>query len=261
MPLVDTLKRVDTAGQIAATVDRAGLWRAATPQGFRYEPIRAAHAALAASGRTDCTDDAAVMEAAGHHVAMVACNEENIKLTTAADFDRAEAALAREAWAQLADIRVGTGYDVHALEPGDGVTLCGVFIAHSQRLRGHSDADVALHALTDAILGALGDGDIGQHFPPSDPRWRGAPSRIFLEDALARVTARGGRIAHCDVSIIAEAPKVGPHREAMRAAIADICGIGIDRVGVKATTNEGLGFAGRREGIAAIATATVRLPL
>jgi 2-C-methyl-D-erythritol 4-phosphate cytidylyltransferase/2-C-methyl-D-erythritol 2,4-cyclodiphosphate synthase len=157
-------------------------------------------------------------------------------------------------------VRVGTGYDVHAFEPGDHVTLCGVAIPHTAKLNGHSDADVALHALTDAILGALGDGDIGQHFPPSDMRWRGAPSRIFLEDALARLHARGGMLAHCDVTLIAEAPKVGPHREAMRAAIAAMCGITLDRVGIKATTNEKLGFVGRREGIAAIASATIRLP-
>ena len=166
-----------------------------------------------------------------------------------------------ETFARLADVRVGTGYDVHALIPGDGVTLCGVFLPFDHRLEGHSDADVAMHALTDAILGAIGDGDIGAHFPPSQAQWRGCDSAVFLKDAAARVAARDGMIAHVDVTIVAEAPKVGPHREAMRARLAEIMGLAIDRVAVKATTNEKLGFVGRREGIAALATATVRLPL
>lgn len=259
--VIDTVKRADEAGYVAETVPREGLWRAATPQGFRYPEIVAAHKALAARGITGVTDDAAVAELAGHRVLLVDGGADNIKLTTAEDFQMAEQRLAAEAFLACPDVRVGTGYDVHVLEPGDGVTLCGVFIPHDQRLKGHSDADVALHALTDAILGALGDGDIGKHFPPSDDRWRGAASKLFLKDAVRRVAERGGLLAHCDITIIAEAPKVGPHRESMRQAIADICGIMVDRVGVKATTNEGLGFAGRREGIAAIATATVRLPL
>lgn len=261
VPVIDTVKRADEAGYVDETVPRERLWRAATPQGFRYAEIAAAHKALAARGITGITDDAAVAELAGHRVRLIDGGADNIKLTTAEDFQMAEQRLAAEAFLACPDVRVGTGYDVHVLEPGDGVTLCGLFIPHNQRLKGHSDADVALHALTDAILGALGDGDIGQHFPPSDERWRGAASKLFLKDAVRRVAERGGILAHCDVTIIAEAPKVGPHREAMRAAIADACGITIDRVGVKATTNEGLGFAGRREGIAAIATATVRLPL
>lgn len=261
VPVIDTVKRADAAGYVSATVPREGLWRAATPQGFRYAEIAAAHRALAARGITGVTDDAAVAELAGHRVLLVDGGADNIKLTTAEDFQMAEQRLTAEAFLACPDVRVGTGYDVHVLEPGGGVTLCGVFIPHDQRLKGHSDADVALHALTDAILGALGDGDIGKHFPPSDQRWRGADSKLFLKDAVRRVAERGGLLAHCDVTIIAEAPKVGPHREAMRAAIAETCGLTIDRVGVKATTNEGLGFAGRREGIAAIATATVRLPL
>ena len=166
-----------------------------------------------------------------------------------------------ETFAALADIRVGTGYDVHAFTVGDHVTLCGVKIPHSHALSGHSDADVALHALTDALLGAIGDGDIGQHFPPSDARWRGQDSALFVEDAARRIATRGGRIAHVDISIIAEAPKIGPHREAMRARVAAILGLSLDRVGLKATTNEKLGLVGRREGSAAIATATVRLPI
>lgn len=259
-PVVDTVKRTDDSGAVVETVPRQRLWRASTPQGFRFPAILAAHRALAAAGVHDVTDDAAVAERAGERVAMVLESGDNMKLTTPADFERAERRLAEEAFLTLADIRVGSGYDVHVLEPGDGVWLCGVFIAHSQRLKGHSDADAALHALTDAILGAIGDGDIGRHFPPSDPRWRGAPSTLFLADAARRVRERGGVVAHCDVTIVAEAPKIGPHREAMRAKIAETCGIAVDRVGVKATTNEGLGFAGRREGIAALATATVRLP-
>lgn len=261
MPVIDTVKRADAEGYVGETIPREGLWRAATPQGFRYAEIVAAHRALVSQGITGITDDAAVAELAGHRVLLVDGGADNIKLTTAEDFKMAEQRLTAEAFLACPDVRVGTGYDVHVLEPGDGVTLCGVFIPHDQRLKGHSDADVALHALTDAILGTLGDGDIGKHFPPSDERWRGAASKLFLKDAARRVTERGGILAHCDVTIIAEAPKVGPHREAMRAAIAETCGITIDRVGVKATTNEGLGFTGRREGIAAIATATVRLPL
>lgn len=261
VPVVDTLKKADAAGAVVDTVPRDGLWAAQTPQAFAFNAILADHRAAAAAGRADFTDDAGVAEWAGRTVEMVMGDATNRKLTTSTDIDAARVALETAEWARLADIRVGTGYDVHSFEPGEFVTLCGVEIPHAARLNGHSDADVALHALTDAILGALGDGDIGQHFPPSDQRWRGAPSRIFLEDAMRRLAARGGRLAHCDVSIIAEAPKVGPHREAMRARIADYCGITIDRVGVKATTNEKLGFVGRREGIAAIATATIRLPL
>lgn len=261
VPVIDTVKRADAAGYVDETVPRDRLWRAATPQGFRYGEIAAAHRALAARNITGVTDDAAVAELAGHRVLLIDGGADNIKLTTTEDFEMAEQRLTTEAFLACPDVRVGTGYDVHVLEPGDGVTLCGVFIPHDQRLKGHSDADVALHALTDAILGALGDGDIGKHFPPSDERWRGAASKVFLKDAVRRLAERGGLLAHCDVTIIAEAPKVGPHREAMRAAIAEASGITIDRVGVKATTNEGLGFAGRREGIAAIATATIRLPL
>lgn len=260
VPVTDTVKRVGGDGLVADTVPRDGLWRAATPQGFRFPEILGAHRRLAATGITGVTDDAAVMEQVGHAIRMVAGNEDNMKLTTPDDFVAAERRLATSAFLDRPDVRVGTGYDVHVLEPGDGVWLCGVFIPHTQRLKGHSDADAALHALTDAILGALGDGDIGQHFPPSDERWRGAASVLFLADAVRRVHERGGVVAHCDVTIVAEAPKIGPHRERMRAVIAEACAIAIDRVGVKATTNEGLGFAGRREGIAAIATATVRLP-
>jgi 2-C-methyl-D-erythritol 4-phosphate cytidylyltransferase/2-C-methyl-D-erythritol 2,4-cyclodiphosphate synthase len=261
VPIVDTVKRTDADGYVLDTVSRAGLWRAATPQGFRYSAILDAHRRARAAGLTDLTDDGAVAAFAGLRVRMVPTEETNVKLTTPEDFADAEARLEFERFTSLADVRTGIGYDVHALEPGDAVVLCGVSIPHPFRLKGHSDADVALHALTDAILGAIGDGDIGQHFPPSDPRWRGVSSLVFLEDAVRRVRERGGIIAQVDVTIIAEAPKIGPHRDAMRAAVAEACGVTIDRVGLKATTNEGLGFAGRREGIAALATATVRLPL
>jgi 2-C-methyl-D-erythritol 4-phosphate cytidylyltransferase/2-C-methyl-D-erythritol 2,4-cyclodiphosphate synthase len=180
----------------------------------------------------------------------------NVKLTTPEDFLRAE----RERMSELGDVRIGTGYDVHAFGDGDHVMLGGVRIPHERGLSGHSDADVVLHAAVDAILGAISDGDIGQHFPPSDPQWRGAPSEVFLRDAMARVRARRGIVAHLDVTIVCEAPRIGPHRDAMRQRIAEIAGIDIGRVGIKATTSERLGFAGRKEGMVAMVTATVRLP-
>lgn len=261
VPVVDTVKRTDGDGVVAETIPRDGLWRAATPQAFRFATIMDAHRRAAAAGIDHLTDDGAVAEWAGHPVHMVACEEGNLKLTTSDDFSAAERRLTAETFLRLPDVRVGVGYDIHSFEPGDAVVLGGVRIPHSQKLNGHSDSDAALHALTDAILGAIGDGDIGQHFSPADDRWKGAPSSIFLADAVARVTARGGIVAHVDVTIVAEAPKVGPHREAMRAAIAAACGLPVDRVGVKATTNEKIGAVGRREGLAAIATATIRLPV
>lgn len=260
LPIASTIKRVDADGRIAATIAREGLHSAETPQGFRFASILAAHEQAAKSGGI-FTDDASVAEWAGIAVASVPGEAENIKLTTGDDIALADRRLTMEVMLQLGDIRVGHGYDVHAFGAGSFVTLGGVVIPHHAGLSGHSDADVALHALTDAILGALGDGDIGAHFPPSDPQWKGAPSDRFLADAVRRVRERGGVVAHLDLSILAEAPKIGPHREAMRHRIAEICGIDISRVGVKATTNEGLGFVGRREGIAAHAAATIRLPL
>lgn len=251
-PVADTLKR-EGDGLVAATVDRTALWRARTPQGFRFADILAAH--RAASG-LDLTDDAAVAERAGLAVRLVASNPDNLKVTHAHDLARAE----RLIMAQLGDIRVGTGFDVHRFVEGDNVMLCGVRIPHDKTFLGHSDADVALHALTDAILGAIGDGDIGQHFPPSDPKWAGADSSLFLRHARDLVRARGGVIAHVDVTIICERPKVGPHRPAMIARLAEILEIAPDRVSIKATTTEQLGFTGRREGVAAQAAATVRLP-
>jgi 2-C-methyl-D-erythritol 4-phosphate cytidylyltransferase/2-C-methyl-D-erythritol 2,4-cyclodiphosphate synthase len=250
----DTLKRGSADGFVAETVPRAGLFAAQTPQSFSYAPILAAHRAAAAAGIADLTDDAAIAEWAGIPVRLVEGDRENTKLTLARDIELADHKLMSSS---LPDIRTGNGYDVHQLEPGDGVTLCGVFIAHDHRLKGHSDADCALHALTDALLATCGAGDIGDHFPPSDPQWKGAASRIFLEHAARIVRERGGRIMNADISIIAEAPRIGPHRQAMRQALAEFLSIDLERCSVKATTNEKIGFVGRGEGIAAIATATV----
>lgn len=258
LPITATLKSV-ADGRVAGTIAREGLQAAETPQGFRFAAILDAHERVAAAGLA-FTDDAAIAEWAGMTVTVVAGEPGNIKLTTAGDIADADRRLTAEAALLLGDVRVGNGYDVHAFGPGDHVMLGGVAIRHDRGLVGHSDADVALHALTDAILGALAEGDIGVHFPPSDMRWRGASSDRFLAEAVARVKARGGTIAHLDLAIVAEEPKIGPHRDKMRAAIAAIAGVSIDRVAVKATTNEGIGFIGRGEGIAAIATATLRLP-
>jgi len=253
LPVKDTVKR-GVSGRVAETLDRSALWRAQTPQGFEYAAILAAHRAVQGS---ELSDDAAVAERAGLAVRLVAGSEANFKVTTAEDLEQAERLLL----ARHGDIRIGQGFDVHAFGPGDHVWLCGVKVAHERGLIGHSDADVGLHALTDAILGALGAGDIGQHFPPSDPKWRGAPSHLFLSHAGALVASAGGRIAHLDVTLICERPKIGPCRDAMVARIAEILGLERGRVSVKATTTEGLGFTGRSEGIAAQAVATLRLPL
>ena len=209
------------------------------------------------------TDDAAVAEAAGLAVQLVAGSPDNMKITQAEDFGMAQTLLGRNQTMTQTnhEFRTGAGFDVHAFEEGSAVTLCGVDIPHTHKLKGHSDADVAMHALTDAILGAIGEGDIGDHFPPSDPQWKGAPSDIFLDKARALTVERGGAITHCDITIICEAPKIGPHRTAMREALAKILKIDPSRVSVKATTSEQLGFTGRREGIAATATATIRLPI
>jgi 2-C-methyl-D-erythritol 4-phosphate cytidylyltransferase/2-C-methyl-D-erythritol 2,4-cyclodiphosphate synthase len=256
MPVADTLIAVDAAGQCCGAADRTALRRVQTPQAFRFADILEAHRRLAAADRHDLTDDGTVAAEAGLPVATFPGEAGNEKLTTAADFAAAEARL----MAALGDVRAGTGFDVHAFAPGDHVMLGGVRVPHTAALAGHSDADVALHALTDALFGALGEGDIGSHFPPSDPQWKGADSVIFLRHAVARVTARGGATAHLDVTVIGEAPKVGPHSDAIAARIAEIAGVPLSRVGVKATTTEKLGFTGRREGLAALATATIRLP-
>lgn len=259
LPVSDTLKHGDN-GIVRETVSRSGLWRAQTPQAFHFAPILAAHRAAAEAGREDFTDDAAIAEWAGLEVALVEGSEANVKITTAEDFRLAEQRLAAERGASLLRVCVGSGFDVHAFGPGDGVTLCGVRVPHDRSLIGHSDADVALHALTDAILGALGEGDIGVHFPPAEPQWAGVASELFLRDALYRVHDRGGSIDHVDVTIVCEEPRVTPYRDAMRESVAAILGLDLVQVGLKATTSERLGFTGRGEGIAAMATATLRLP-
>jgi 2-C-methyl-D-erythritol 4-phosphate cytidylyltransferase / 2-C-methyl-D-erythritol 2,4-cyclodiphosphate synthase len=256
LEVTDTIKRVDAGGHVAGTVDRAHLRAVQTPQAFKFSALLEAHHRAAQEGRDDFTDDAALAEWAGIKVATFPGESGNVKLTTDEDFAKAEA----RRIASLADLRLGNGYDVHAFGDGDHVWLGGIKIPHDRGLTGHSDADVALHALVDAILGALADGDIGKHFSPNDPRWRGAASDQFLKFAVERVTKRGGRIAHLDVTIVCEAPRIGPHRDAMRKRIAEIADMSIERVAVKATTSEQLGFTGRKEGIAAMATATVRLP-
>ncbi|MDP9838058.1 2-C-methyl-D-erythritol 4-phosphate cytidylyltransferase/2-C-methyl-D-erythritol 2,4-cyclodiphosphate synthase [Neorhizobium huautlense] len=258
MPVADTLKRGGADGLVHETVSRAGLYAAQTPQSFALSEIRSAHEKAAALRRDDFTDDASIAEWAGLPVALIEGSADNIKLTVRRDIEMADERLSRqEQRSPLPDVRTGNGYDVHQLAPGDGVTLCGVFIPHDQKLSGHSDADVALHALTDALLATCGAGDIGDHFPPSDMQWKGAASRIFLEHAAKIVREHGGTIMNADVSLIAEAPKVGPHRETMRRNLSEFLGIDMERCSVKATTNETIGFVGRREGIAAIATATV----
>lgn len=249
VPVVDTIKRAET-GIAAGTVDRSGLWQAQTPQGFRFPALLAAHRAAAGEA---LTDDAAVAERQGIAVRLVEGHVDNFKITTEADLTRAERLLGG-----AADIRTGTGFDVHRLITGDAVILCGIRIPHAAKLEGHSDADVGLHALTDALLGAIGAGDIGQHFPPSDERWRGADSAAFLAHAAELVRARG-TILNVDVTLLCERPKIGPHRTAMVARIAEILQIDAERVSVKATTTERLGFTGREEGIAAQASASVRI--
>lgn len=254
-PLSDTLKRATPDGTIAATLDRAGLWRAQTPQGFHFAPILAAHRAAAAQGLHHFTDDASLAEWSQIPTLLVEGSSDNTKITTSDDLTRA-----RRAMMQPAISRSGLGFDVHAFTAGDHVWLGGVKIPHTHTLDGHSDADVVLHALTDALLGTIGDGDIGQHFPPSDPQWKGAASILFLEDAVRRVRARGGRIVSADITVLAESPRIGPHRPAMQSLIATALGCRERDVGIKATTTETLGFVGRREGIAAMAIATVTLP-
>jgi len=256
LPVTDTVKKIDPAGRVVETLDRSNLRTVQTPQSFAFALLLDAHRRAASAGRDDFTDDAALAEWAGMDVTLFEGEARNVKLTTADDFARAET----ELLAIHGDVRTGSGFDVHSFGDGDHVMLGGVRIPHTRGVVGHSDADVALHALTDAVLGALADGDIGHHFPPSDPKWRGASSDRFLAFAVERVRARGGFVAHLDVTVVCEAPRVGPHRDAIRASIAGIAGIALDRVGVKATTSETLGFTGRREGLVAMATATIRLP-
>ena len=288
LPLNDTLKRAGPGDMVQATIERAGLWRAQTPQGFRFCDLLAAHAAARDAGLEEFTDDAALAEWAGLAVKLIEGAAANIKLTTPEDLALASRDATQREMAgrggvapvvsdlpanpniptssdlptepSRPDIRTGNGFDVHRFCAGNHVWLCGIKIVHDKALAGHSDADVGLHALTDAILGALADGDIGAHFPPTDRQWKNAVSAKFLKFAADRVAARGGIINHVDVTILCETPQIGPHRDAMRTAMASILNIDKDRVALKATTTEGLGFTGRGEGIAAMATATVLLP-
>jgi 2-C-methyl-D-erythritol 4-phosphate cytidylyltransferase/2-C-methyl-D-erythritol 2,4-cyclodiphosphate synthase len=248
LPVADALKRADD-GRVTADISRDGLMRVQTPQAFRFAPLVAAFASLPDNAAYD--DDIAVARAAGMTARLVTGDPRLMKLTYPEDFDMAERMLATPTPC------VGSGFDAHRFGAGDHVTLCGVRIAHEKGLVGHSDADAGWHALVDAILGAMGAGDIGAHFPPSDARWKGADSEMFLRHAAALATKQGARIAHVDVTLICERPKIGPHREAMRSRTAEVLGIATERVSVKATTTEKMGFLGREEGLAAQATATV----
>ncbi|NGM48403.1 bifunctional 2-C-methyl-D-erythritol 4-phosphate cytidylyltransferase/2-C-methyl-D-erythritol 2,4-cyclodiphosphate synthase [Caulobacter sp. 602-2] len=252
LPVADTLKRAGESG--ASTTSRDGLWRAQTPQAFRRDRLLAAYAAWA--GQAEPTDDAQVVEAHGGKVAISAGDPLLTKLTYPEDF-----AMAERLAGGARITRIGQGFDAHRWGPGESVWLCGVEIAHDETLIGHSDADAGLHALTDAVLGAIGDGDIGDHFPPTDPQWKGAASDKFLIHAVDLVRQRGGRLINVDVTLICERPKIKPHREAMRARLAQILDLPLDRVSVKATTTEKMGFTGRGEGLAAQAVATVETPL
>jgi 2-C-methyl-D-erythritol 4-phosphate cytidylyltransferase/2-C-methyl-D-erythritol 2,4-cyclodiphosphate synthase len=254
LPVSDTVKEIDADGKITRTVDRTTLRTVQTPQAFDFKSLLDAHRRASQVGLVDFSDDAALAEWAGISVTTFEGESTNMKLTTPDDFIRAQD------HSRQGDVRMAMGFDVHALGPGDHVMLGGVSIPFNRSLTGHSDADVVLHALVDALLGTLADGDIGQHFPPSDPKWKGASSDQFLKFAAERVAARGGMIAHLDLTIVCEAPKIGPYRDAIRACVAEIAGVDIARVSLKATTSEGLGFTGRGEGIAAYAAATVRLP-
>lgn len=256
LPVTDTIKRTLDGRHVAATEDRSQLFAAQTPQGFRFGQIFSAHM-RASTIRRQFTDDAEIAEWAGLRVAMVMGEPNNIKITHPGDFARAERIIAG---GQPMETRIGTGYDVHPFEPGDAVWLGGVRIPHKARLQGHSDADVALHALTDAILGAIGEGDIGVHFPPSDMQWRGVASTVFLKHAGDLVARAGGRIVNLDVTIVCEAPRIAAHVPAMQAVIGETLGIATTRIAIKATTSERLGFVGREEGIVAMASASIELP-
>ena len=260
LPVSDTVKRaapVDTAGghaKVLETLDRRSLWRAQTPQAFDFDAILTAHRDAAGNA---LTDDSAVAEAAGLDVVLVPGDDENLKITTSDDLVRAEKALS----GRLGDIRVGNGIDTHRFGPGDHVMLCGVAIPHDRALQGHSDADAALHAVTDALLSSISAGDIGVHFPPTEDRWRDAPSEVFASFAAEKIRKAQGIISHIDVTIVCESPRIAPHRTAMQERLAAIVGIDASRISLKGTTTERLGFTGRGEGISAFATATVRLPL
>lgn len=256
VPVTDTIKRSVDGRTVTATEDRKTLFAAQTPQGFRFPQILSAHLRAGRMPR-EFTDDAAIAEWAGLTVALTPGTTHNLKITHPEDFARAERLLGKET---AMETRIGTGFDVHPFDVGSSVWLGGVEIPHTHKLKGHSDADVALHALTDAIYGALGEGDIGKHFPPSDPQWKGAASSIFLKHAAGLVGERQGRIVNLDITIVCEAPRVGPHVEAMKAAIGGVCGISAGRIAIKATTSERLGFTGRGEGIVAMASASIEMP-
>lgn len=251
-PLVDTLKRGQDS-LIESTIDRSNLWQAHTPQAFRFADIVAAHRAAKGS---QLTDDAAVAEKAGLPVTLIPSNPDNMKITNPDDLDRAARLLGHT----YGDIRTGMGFDVHRYEPGDHIILGGIAIPHNRKLEGHSDADAVLHALTDALLGGMGMGDIGKYFPPSDPQWRGKDSAFFVRAAVGMISERGGIISNVDITLMCEAPRIGPHRDAMQKRIAELLEVTLDRVNVKATTTERLGFTGREEGLAAQAIATLRFP-
>ncbi|GBR70105.1 bifunctional enzyme IspD/IspF [Gluconobacter kanchanaburiensis NBRC 103587] len=248
--VIDTIKKAAN-GIIIDTVPRDGLWRAQTPQGFRFGTLLELHRTL----RDARTDDAALLEQAGHPVAIVQGSEDNIKLTVAEDLMRLEGVIDRNLLP-----RVGLGYDVHAFEEGRKLILCGIEVPHTKGLAGHSDADVGIHTLCDAIYGALAEGDIGRHFPPSDNEWKDMDSARFLIHAGERIRERGGFLVNADVTLICERPKIGPHAEAMRNRLADLLKVSVSRISVKATTSERLGFTGREEGIAATATVSIMLP-
>jgi len=257
--VADTLKHAPN-GIISHTVDRASLYSVQTPQGFHFDKILAAHRRAARENQLGLTDDAAVAEFAGMKVHVVAGDPRNQKLTTQVDIAIADEKLTQQKFLEKPDVRVGQGIDFHVFEKGKSVRLCGVDIPHSLKLKGHSDADVALHALTDAILGAIGEGDIGTHFPPSDAQWKNSDSKIFVAKAVALLVAKGGIIANVDITVLAEAPKISPHIAKMKIVLASLLDIGGDRIAIKATTTEKMGAIGRREGMAAFAAVTVRLP-
>ncbi len=261
LPSVDTMKRTDETAQVRETLDRNGLWHAQTPQGFRFGPILKSHQDAASTGAGPFQDDAAIAEWSGMPVRVVEGSKEAFKITTPEDVELAvEMFQARRGHRVVGETVVGTGFDVHRFCDGDHVWLGGLKIPHEHGLEGHSDADVALHAVTDALLGAIGEGDIGALFPPTDPKWKDTPSKVFVEDAARRVRARGGVIANVDLTIICEQPKIGSHRAKIQAHLASLLGIPVARANVKGTTTEGLGFTGRKEGIAALASVSVRLP-
>ena len=261
VPVVDTLKKTDELGFVTGTIQRDGVWQAQTPQGFMFETIYKAHQEAQKINRNDFTDDTAICEWAGISVKIIEGERNNTKLTSKDDIQQAHLLCELEKYATLADIRIGSGFDVHQVGEGKSVTLGGIEIKHDKKLIGHSDADVVLHAITDAILGAIAEGDIGTHFPPEDQTWKATDSEIFLNKACEMVKKHRGVIAHIDVTIICEAPKIGPHRIQIAENIARICNLSISQVSIKATTTEKLGFIGRGEGIACMANSTIRLPI